>query len=212
MLPASRRVENALTTLDQRGAPPAEHLSADIYDSWMRCISFGLDTLRPPTPEFVSPAILRQEQQRCSLVRGLALAEMHTLHQQIAGSNFMIAFANADGLLLDIISDPSFSDASNAASIRPGTVWTERICGTNGLGTAVHLKRAIVVHGREHFFSRYNNLTCVAAPIFDRRSEAVGAIGVAATLAVAWAATLYILARGEIPRAATQPAAIPGSE
>jgi transcriptional regulator of acetoin/glycerol metabolism len=174
MLPAGRRVENAWMTLEQRGAPPAELLSADIYDSWMRCISFGLDTLRPPSPEFVSPAILRQEQQRCSLVRGLALAEMHTLHQQIAGSNFMIAFANAEGLLLDIISDPSFSDASNAASIRPGTVWTEGICGTNGLGTAAHLKRAIVVHGREHFFSRYNNLTCVAAPIFAPDGELIG--------------------------------------
>src|SRR5437879_11308769 len=92
MLTASRRVESAWMTLEQRGAPPAELLSADIYDSWMRCISLGLDTLRPPEPEFVSPAILRQEQQRCSLVRGLALAEMHTLHQQIAGSNFMIAF------------------------------------------------------------------------------------------------------------------------
>jgi len=122
MLTASRRMDNAWMTLDQRGAPPAELLSADIYDSWMRCISLGLDTLRPPSPEFVSTAVLRQEQQRCSLIRGLALAEMHTLHQQIAGSNFMIAFANADGLLLDIISDSSFSDASNAASIRPGTI------------------------------------------------------------------------------------------
>jgi sigma-54 dependent transcriptional regulator, acetoin dehydrogenase operon transcriptional activator AcoR len=174
MLPASRRVENAWMTLEQRGAPPAELLSADIYDSWMRCISFGLDTLRPPLPELVSPAILRQEQQRCSLVRGLALAEMHTLHQQIAGSNFMIAFANAEGLLLDIISDASFSDTSNAASIRPGTIWTERICGTNGLGTAAHLKRAIVVHGRDHFFSRYNNLTCIAAPIFAPGGELIG--------------------------------------
>src|SRR5258708_37101238 len=145
MLPASRRVENAWMTLEQHGAPPADLLSVDIYDSWMRCISFGLDTLRPPSPEFVSPAILRQDKQRCPPVLGLALAEMHTLHQQIAGSNFMIAFANADGLLLDIISDPSFSDASNAACIRPGTVWTESICGTNGLGTAAHLKRAIVV-------------------------------------------------------------------
>jgi transcriptional regulator of acetoin/glycerol metabolism len=174
MLPATRRVESAWMTLEQRGVPPAELLSADIYDSWMRCISFGLDTLRPPSPEFVSPAILRQEQQRCSLVRGLALAEMHTLHQQIAGSNFMIAFANADGLLLDIISDPSFSDASNAASIRPGAVWTESICGTNGLGTAAHLKRAIVVHGRDHFFSRYNNLTCIAAPIFAPDGQLAG--------------------------------------
>ena len=97
MLTASRRMDNAWMTLDQRGAPPAELLSADIYDSWMRCISLGLDTLRPPSPEFVSTAVLRQEQQRCSLIRGLALAEMHTLHQQIAGSNFMIAFANANG-------------------------------------------------------------------------------------------------------------------
>jgi len=174
MLPAGRRVDNAWMTLEQRGTPPAETLSADIYDSWMRCISFGLDTLRPPSPEFVSPAILRQEQQRCSLVRGLALAEMHTLHQQIAGSNFMIAFANADGLLLDIISDPSFNEASHAASIRPGTIWKESICGTNGLGTAAHLKRAIVVHGREHFFSRYNNLTCIAAPIFAPDGELTG--------------------------------------
>jgi sigma-54 dependent transcriptional regulator, acetoin dehydrogenase operon transcriptional activator AcoR len=174
MLPASRRAENAWMTLEQRGAPSAELLSADIYDSWMRCISFGLDTLRPPSPEFVSAAILRQEQQRYSLLRGLALAEMHTLHQQIAGSNFMIAFATAEGLLLDIITDPSFNEASNAASIRPGAVWTERICGTNGLGTAAHLKRAIVVHGRDHFFSRYNNLTCVAAPIFAPDGELIG--------------------------------------
>jgi sigma-54 dependent transcriptional regulator, acetoin dehydrogenase operon transcriptional activator AcoR len=174
MLPANRRVENAWQRLEQQGAPPAELLSADIYGSWMRCISHGLDTLRPPSPEFVSSAVLRQEQQRCSLVRGLALAEMHTLHQQIAGSNFMIAFATAEGLLLDIISDSSFSDASNAACIRAGAVWTEKVCGTNGLGTAAYLKKPIVVHGREHFFARYNNLTCVAAPIFAPDGELAG--------------------------------------
>jgi len=174
MLPANRRIEHAWVKLEHEGTSPAELLSADIYDSWMRCISHGLDTLRPPAPEFVSPAVLRQEQQRCSLVRGLALAEMHTLHQQIAGSNFMIAFATAEGLLLDIISDSSFSDASDAACIRAGAIWTENICGTNGLGTAAYLKRPIVVHGREHFFSRYNNLTCVAAPIFAPDGEVAG--------------------------------------
>jgi len=31
-----------------------------------------------------------------------------------------------------------------------------------------------VVHGREHFFSRYNNLTCVAAPIFAPDGELTG--------------------------------------
>ena len=29
-----------------------------------------------------------------------------------------------------------------------------------------HLKRAVTVHGAEHFFPRYNNLTCSASPVF----------------------------------------------
>jgi sigma-54 dependent transcriptional regulator, acetoin dehydrogenase operon transcriptional activator AcoR len=166
ILTVNNRAESARALLEQRGTPPAGFLVPDIYDSWMRCISLGLDTRHPPPPEIVSQATLRHEQQRCSLVRGLALAEMHSLHQQIAGSNFMIAFATPDGMLLDFVSDQSFIDTSDAASLRPGSIWTEAFCGTNGLGTAAHLKRQIVVQGGEHFFSRYNNLTCTASPIF----------------------------------------------
>jgi sigma-54 dependent transcriptional regulator, acetoin dehydrogenase operon transcriptional activator AcoR len=166
MLSANKTVDRAQMILGHQGTLSADVLTPDIYDSWMRCISFGLDTRHPPPPEIVSMAVLRKEQERYSLTRGLALAEMHSLHQQIAGSNFMIAFATPEGILLDFVSDRSFEDASGAASIRPGSVWSEEFCGTNGLGTAAHLKRQIVVHGGEHFFSRYNNLTCTASPIF----------------------------------------------
>ena len=166
MLSASRSAERANMVLGNQGSLSVDVLTPDIYDSWMRCISFGLDTRHPPPPEIVSMAVLRREQERYSLTRGLALAEMHSLHQQIAGSNFMIAFATPEGILLDFVSDRSFEDASGAASIRPGSVWSEEFCGTNGLGTAAHLKRQIVVHGGEHFFPRYNNLTCTASPIF----------------------------------------------
>lgn len=166
MLSANKSADRAHMVLGNQNSLSADVLTPDIYDSWMRCISFGLDTRHPPPPEIVSMAVLRKEQERCSLTRGLALAEMHSLHQQIAGSNFMIAFATPEGILLDFVSDRSFEDASGAASIRPGSVWSEEFCGTNGLGTAAHLKRQIVVHGGEHFFSRYNNLTCTASPIF----------------------------------------------
>jgi sigma-54 dependent transcriptional regulator, acetoin dehydrogenase operon transcriptional activator AcoR len=166
MLSANKTLEKTQMILAQQGALSVDALTPDIYDSWMRCISLGLDTRRPPPPEIVSAAVLRKEQERYSLTRGLALAEMHSLHQQIAGSNFMIAFATPEGVLLDFVSDRSFEDASGAASIRPGSIWSEAFCGTNGLGTAAHLKRQIVVHGSEHFFPRYNNLTCTASPIF----------------------------------------------
>ncbi len=176
MISDNKSLDRAHLALDQRGTLPAEFLPPDIYDSWMRCISIGLDTRRPPEAEIVSQATLRQERQKFSQVRGLALAEMHSLHQQIAGSNFLIAFATPEGMLLDFVSDRSFEDASDAASIRPGSIWTERFCGTNGLGTAAHLKRQIVVHGGEHFFSRYNHLTCTASPIFAPDGELVGVL------------------------------------
>ena len=85
---------------------------------------------------------------------------------QIAGTNFMIAFASPEGLLLDVVSDSSFRSVSDDANIRPGAIWKESVCGTNGLGSVAHLKRAVTVHGGEHFFPRFNNLTCTAAPVF----------------------------------------------
>ena len=176
MLVANRNVARARAMLDAEGQPPAGYLTPDIYNSWMRCIALGLDTRRPPPAHVVSAADLRQEQQRLSLVRGLALAEMHTLHQQIAGTNFMIAFATSNGLLLDIVSDSSFSDTTDGAAIRPGSLWNEEHCGTNGLGTTAFLHRAVVVHGDEHFFSRYNHLTCAASPVFAPEGDVIGVL------------------------------------
>ena len=162
--------------LERRGTVSADLLAPDIYNSWMRCIALGLDAWRPPPINVVTMSVLRQQQQQHALVRGLALAEMHTLHQQIAGSNFMIAFATPGGMLLDIVSDKSFDDAAEAAAIRPGCLWTERDCGTNGLGTSAFMKRSIIVQGGEHFFTRYRSLTCTASPVFSPDGTLAGVL------------------------------------
>jgi transcriptional regulator of acetoin/glycerol metabolism len=166
MLSVRRSAVPAGVALEREGVPSPEFLAPEIYDSWMRCIALGLDARHPPEPEIVPMATLRREHQRHSLVRGLALAEMHSLHMQIAGTNFMIAFASPEGLLLDVVSDNSFMSMSDAANIRPGAIWKEETCGTNGVGSVAHLKRPVTVHGGEHFFPRFNHLTCTAAPVF----------------------------------------------
>ena len=159
-------ISQAHACLEARGIPPAELLAPDVYDSWVRSLAHGLDMRRPPLIEMASAATLKREQERHSLVRGLALAEMQTLHQQISGSNFLIAFATPEGLLLDIVADKSFAESPQASRIRPGSLWSESTCGTNGLGTVAYLKRPMVVHGNEHFFPSFAPLTCVASPVF----------------------------------------------
>jgi sigma-54 dependent transcriptional regulator, acetoin dehydrogenase operon transcriptional activator AcoR len=165
-LSVAERATQAHGVLRQSGTVPSDLLAVDIYESWLRCVALGLDSTRPPSVDSASPKVLRSEQEQRVLVRGLALAEMRTLHEQIAGSNFLIAFATPEGLLLDIVADKSFADTPEAKNIRPGTFWSEPLCGTNGIGTAAFLKRPVVVHGSEHYFPSFGSLTCAASPIF----------------------------------------------
>lgn len=142
----------------------------------MRCLAAGLDPHDQPSRTVVDDATLREARQRRDLLRRLAFCEMDNLYHQIAGSNFMIAFAGADGILLDTITDQSFSAMAGASCIRPGTVWTETSCGTNALGTVIQTGLPIMVHGAEHFFTQFGALTCTAAPVYGADGVLAGVL------------------------------------
>ena len=99
---------------------PEAALAPAILQSWSRCRDLGLDPLGAPI-EVVAPfAEVRRKRDELGALRGLALAEMQVLHAQIAGSNFMIAFADAEGVVLDTLSDPGFADSAAGRSVIPG--------------------------------------------------------------------------------------------
>jgi len=176
LLSVDERLGRARSVLERRGEAPAELLSPEIAASWRRCLTAGLDPRRPPPHTMVDEATLRATRERHDLTRRLALAEMHNLYHQIAGSNYMIAFAAPGGILLDTIADASFRATANRTSICPGTLWTEGQCGTNALGTAAETVRAVTVHGPEHFFARLGSLTCTAAPVFAPDATLAGVL------------------------------------
>ncbi|WP_348632232.1 GAF domain-containing protein, partial [Mesorhizobium sp. M2D.F.Ca.ET.232.01.1.1] len=86
---------------------------------------------------------------------------------QIAGSNFIIALGDAEGMVLDTISDQHFADSTAGRSVIPGSTWSEARYGTNALGLAAAGKEAVAVYGREHYFTCHGHLSCMAAPILD---------------------------------------------
>ena len=176
LLSAEDRLSRARVVLTRRGVAAGDLLPAPIADSWTRCLAAGLDPGNPPPPQVADETTLREARQRRDLLRRLALGEMDNLYHQIAGSNFMIAFAAADGMLLDAITDQSFSATAGATSIRSGTLWAETLRGTNALGTVAETGKPIMVHGAEHFFACYGALTCIAAPVFDAEGALAGVL------------------------------------
>ncbi len=149
-------------------------LPGPVATSWERCREYGLDPCSRPRGEVISFAQVSQRREALVALRRLALAEMQLLYSQIAGSNFTIALGDAQGVVLDTISDQQFADSEEGRSIIPGSVWREKERGTNALGLAVVERQPVAIYGREHYFNCHGRLSCMAAPILDSRGEVLG--------------------------------------
>ena len=187
--------------LAQRRAwlPPEAPPSALVLDSWARCLDHGLDAGAPMRVPVVEAAELARRRDRAQAVLGLAQAELVTLSRQIAGSNHLLAFADADGVILDLQSDSRFDSSGdgNDGSIVAGSHWHESVAGTNGLGTALAAGQAVAVTGREHWFHSLGDVSCTAAPVRDAQGRIVGVLD----------ASSYVLTRHRHTQALVQMAA-----
>ncbi len=174
MLTNAERLVRARLVLEHRRIAAEDFLAAEISASWSRCLDAGLDPHGTPQKVVVGERELKRRRERIGHVHHLALAEIETLYHQIAGSNFLIAFADADGTVLESVADSQFGDSDAGRRIVPGSRWSEEVCGTNALGTAIVTGQPIIIHGSEHFFSCYGQVCCTAAPVRGPAGELVG--------------------------------------
>jgi transcriptional regulator of acetoin/glycerol metabolism len=155
---------------------PAGQVAPDILESWARCTAQRLDRASLPPPAIIDGHALARRRDGLAAVRRLALAEIETLFQQIAGSNFLLAFADHEGVILDLFADNRFRSSGSSADIIVGSCWAETHCGTNGLGTALAAGRPVSISGAEHFFLKYGDISCTAAPIHDGQGRVLGVL------------------------------------
>lgn len=169
-------IERARSALEKDGRLATGTLQPVVAESWKRCLESGLDPCGTPGQSVVAFADVRARREANAAMRGLALAEMQLLHSQIAGSNFMIALGDADGVVLDTISDQHFAASAAGRAIIPGSMWNEDERGTNALGLAAVTRAPMAIYGREHYFACHGHLSCMAAPIFGAGGEILGLI------------------------------------
>jgi transcriptional regulator of acetoin/glycerol metabolism len=174
MLTNAERMVRARLVLERRRIAVEDLLATEVSASWSRCLDAGLDPHATPQKVVIGERELRHRRERIGHLHHLALAEIETLYHQIAGSNFLIAFADTDGTVLESVADSQFGDSDAGRRIIPGSRWSEEVCGTNALGTAIVTGQPIIIHGSEHFFSCYGQVCCTAAPVRGAAGELVG--------------------------------------
>lgn len=167
-------MDRARNALEKGERFPIGALQPIVAESWQRCRDIDLDPRATPRHSVVVFSEVKHRRDDNAAMRLLALAEMQLLHSQIAGSNFMIALGDAEGIVLDTISDQHFADSEAGRSIIPGSMWNESERGTNALGLAAMVEKPVAIYGREHYFACHGHLSCMAAPIFNSNGEILG--------------------------------------
>lgn len=149
---------------------------APILRSWQRCADQGLEAGGAIRAEPLTAAELRALHEQNETLRLLSRSEVVSLRTEAKLTDSVVILTDANGVVLDTAGSPEFAGQAAQVSLRPGVIWAEASTGTNAIGTALAERRAIEVHGAEHFFEPHGILHCAASPIFDPYGKLAGVL------------------------------------
>lgn len=143
-----------------------------VVRSWLRCVDeHKLDPTRPTEAYIVPDTQLREHREQSERLIGIARTGLENLFRQVAGQNYVLLLADAKGVTVDFLGDPSFMDHLRKAGLYLGSEWSEARTGTCGVGSCIVTGETMTIHQSDHFDTTHTPLSCTAAPIFDTSGQ-----------------------------------------
>lgn len=175
----SRHARQVLTVTQGDAQVRGPGSDPSIARSWQRCLQdYHLDPAQPMAPAVLEHERLLESRERLRDVLQIAGGEMSSLHQQLSGAGHAVLLTDARGIILDCISAPGERRVFERAGLWLGADWSEAREGTNGIGTCLVERQALIIHQDEHFRGRHTHLTCSASPVFDPHGELLAVLDV----------------------------------
>jgi transcriptional regulator of acetoin/glycerol metabolism len=163
-------VRDHVTEIDRvvSGRAPGRPRDAVVTESWRRCVeAYGLNPTAAAPPHIVTDAELRAHREQAERLISVARSGLQGLFRQVAGHNYVLLLADAQGVCVDFFGDPRFEDELRQAGLYLGSDWSEDLAGTCGVGSCLVTGEAVTIHQDDHFGLAHTPLSCTAAPIYD---------------------------------------------
>lgn len=153
--------------------------SSALAASWRR--SGALHALDPenraPSWRLPETEIARSRERMGSLLV-TARASIDRLFLAVGGVGCSVVLADSGGVIIDRRGAPCDDSLFDGSGLWTGAVWSEKVEGTNGIGTCIVEQRAVTIDRDQHFFTRNSGLFCTTAPVFDEHGELAAALDV----------------------------------
>ncbi|AGB19941.1 helix-turn-helix domain-containing protein [Thermoanaerobacterium thermosaccharolyticum] len=141
----------------------------DVFErSWGRCLKSGLN-------KSITPNINIVQLENNFLVDAFKNI-VEKLDGTIALTDSVLIITDKNGIVLDI---KSFDKSAEVYYlVKTGMTLDELNAGTNAISMVLNTGKISIVRKKEHYIECFKDLSCIAAPIFDKDSNILGVIDI----------------------------------
>jgi transcriptional regulator of acetoin/glycerol metabolism len=160
------RIEELAGAASANNSPNTGFNSApgELSNSWHWCqVHYHVDPRSATAPNVVTQTELRTSKEPVGDVIEQAREEIDRLYAIVRRQAYVVLLCNKDGVAIHHRGDETRAEDFRHWGIWLGGIWSEKIEGTNGIGTCITEQRQVLVHCGQHYRSRHSKLTCAGA-------------------------------------------------
>src|SRR3954471_7580433 len=171
----------------------------EVVTSWYRCreqyhVDPGLSTAPPASALDESSGEHTLEREIVFAQLGSAAASIASEVESLGG---VVTVADGAGRILTVHGDKETLARARDSNMAPWACWSEWATGTNGMGTALEARGAVLISGPEHWCTGFDEWVCAGVAVRDAVThDAVAVLDVSA-----WRANLPPQAAGWLSKA-----------
>ncbi|MEN0137377.1 MAG: GAF domain-containing protein [Rhodococcus sp. (in: high G+C Gram-positive bacteria)] len=167
-------VHDAVMSGQEPPVPPREVVAR----SWSRLQADGVSPARCEDVALAEFAELEARRTRSAL-RSVLPELRSTLTEVAVDANFIVVVADSDGVVLWREGARGVQRAADALGFVEGARWSEKLVGTNSVGTALVEDAPVQLFSAEHYARSHYGWSCTGSPVHDPRSgEVLGVVDI----------------------------------
>lgn len=144
-----------------------DKLRPEIKYSWERSFDAGVDPYMRENAYICTEQELNQARQESQYLLKISDPVMQDLNEFVTGTGFVVAMADANCCILKVIGDEESLAWAKTAHFVEGSMWSEKLVGTNAGALCLDLAKPVSVFGYEHFCLFSHVSASSSAPIID---------------------------------------------
>lgn len=162
----------------QEGSLDERKLSNEIIGSWQLCRQHKVNPFDGVGCKILDQDQLDKKIKENQLLVNLTKQNINPLRRFLNGWRYVTTLTDRDGCILFKTGENKVEQAAEEIFFKEGAKWDEPEVGTNAIGLAKRLKKAITVKGYEHFAVASQKWNCFASPILDQDNELLGVLNI----------------------------------